>query len=145
MTEEAKKRRAGGKRTEQLANAEIDSRLAQAIRDRAQAIKQVSKLVHWQDRLMRLEQEINSLIGYKQRLSGNPESFATPVPQLGIASLTPPMPLMGYAGDARPVPQPQFPGHLGGNLDGVTSIPTRQPKPTTPNQADAIGNEGGFS
>lgn len=130
MSEDAKqKRRTIGRRTEELAKVEIDARLAQAIRDRAQAMKQVSKLVHWQDRLARLEQEINSLIGFQQRLSGRAVDRV----------------------EMLPVPAPVFlaPANFGGHLtpipDGVTSIPARQPKPTTPNQADTIAGEGGFS
>lgn len=116
-----------------LAKAEIDSRLAQAIRDRAKASQQVSRLVHWQDRLARLEQEINSLIGFQQRLNGhtgmtiprNEEEFRRL--STGLETPTP------YPGHAAPIPE------------GVTSIPSRQPKPTSPNQADFVGGEGGFS
>jgi len=115
-----------------LALAEIDGRLAQAVRDRAEAMGKVSELIHWQDRLQRLEQEINSLIGFQQRLSGNPEPFVTPVPQLGIASLTPPT---------------SYPGHMV-DIGNVTSIPAgKEPKitPSRGNVGPDIAGEGGFS
>lgn len=135
MTEEAKHKLALKPRNAgatSLAKTEIDSRLAQAIRDRAKAMQQVSKLVHWQDRLARLEQEINSLIGFQQRLSGMP--ISTPEQQSSLVEVL-------RAG----IPMTSFGGHLAPIPDGVTSIPARQPKPTSPNQADVVGGEGGFS
>lgn len=109
-----------------LALAEIDSRLAQAIRDRAEALGKISELVHWQDRLGRLEQEINSLIGFQQRLSGSPMALTDSTRVLLPA-------------------EPSTFSHLNPIPDGVTSVPTRQPKPTTPNVAEKISGEGGFS
>src|SRR5208283_6237304 len=117
-----------------LALTEIDSRLAQAIRDRAEAMGRVSELVHWQDRLSRLEQEINSLIGFQQRLSGKGQ-----IDRVDIH---------GQTSDGRftlPLASALPFSHLTPIPEGVTSIPSRQPKPTTPNQADIVGNEGGFS
>lgn len=120
------------------ANDEIDSRLAQAIRDRAKAMQMVSKLVHWQDRLARLEQEINSLIGFQQRLYGRseipyqmPDGRQVDGSSLIITNIQPPTP---------------FTGHLSPIPDGVTSIPTKvaNPKPSGGNMADIAG-EGGFS
>jgi hypothetical protein len=123
-----------------MANAEIDSRLAQAIRDRAKAMQMVSKLVHWQDRLNRLEQEINSLIGFQQRLSGQVDRVD----------------IYGQSADGRITSAPiasalpgQLPSpfsHLNPIPVGVTSIPTKtaNPKPSGGNVADIAG-EGGFS
>ena len=141
MSEDPKqKRRVAGKRTEQLANAEIDNRLAQAIRDRSKAIQMVSRLVHWQDRLARLEQEINSLIGFQQRLTGQIDRVD----------------IYGQTADGRITSAPiasalpgQLPApfsHLNPIPDGVTSIPTKvaHPKPSGGNVADVAG-EGGFS
>lgn len=134
MTEEAKHKLALKPRNAgatSLAKTEIDSRLAQAIRDRAKAIQQVSKLVHWQDRLARLEQEINSLIVFQQRLSGRAVLAAS---------------VAGYTNLSASVDSPTpYPGHAAPIPDGVTSIPARKPKPTSPNQADFVGGEGGFS
>src|ERR1700690_3083594 len=135
MTEESKRKQ---KPRPSLPNDEIDSRWGAAIRDRAAAMKQVSKLVHWQDRLARLEQEINSLIGFKQRLNGGTDS---PVQY----KITPILPISEPRPPFNPAPN-AFPGHLAGNLDGVTSIPTKvaNPKPSGANVADIVG-EGGFS
>lgn len=117
-----------------LALTEIDSRLAQAIRDRAEAMGRVSELVHWQDRLGRLEQEINSLIGFQQRLSGKGQIDRVDIHgQTSDGRFTPPLASALPFSHLTPIPE------------GVTSIPSRQPKPTTPNQADIVGNEGGFS
>lgn len=117
-----------------LAGAEIDSRIAQAIRDRAEAMAKVSELVHWQDRLQRLEQEINSLIGFQQRLSGN---HGVPLAQVesGYSRLR----------TGLESPAPPF-SHLAAIPDGVTSIPTKvsNPKPSGGNVAD-LADEGGFS
>lgn len=125
MTEEVKPKRS---KPSNLAKAEIDSRLAAAIRDRAKAMQMVSKLVHWQDRLMRLEQEINSLIGFQQRLSGSPTQLTDATRRL------------------LPDAPTTFPGHLAAIPEGVTSIPTKaaNPKPSGGNVA-GIAGEGGFS
>jgi hypothetical protein len=126
------KRRTVGERTISLANAEIDARLAQAIRDRAKAIAMVSKLVHWQDRLSRLEQEINSLIGFQQRLSGSPMQLTD-----ATRTLLPP---------ASVSPGAVF-SHLNPIPEGVTSIPTKvaNPKPSGGNVAAEFMNDKGFS
>jgi hypothetical protein len=122
-----------------LALVEIDSRLAEAIRDRAEAMRMVSELVHWQDRLGRLEQEINSLIGFQQRLTGQAHSN----PQwAGIEPL-----LDAHKSAAgTPIPAPTF-SHLNPIPEGVTSVPTKvaNPKPSHGNVAATVGGEGGFS
>jgi hypothetical protein len=115
-----------------LADAEIDTRLAQAIRDRSKAMQMVSKLAYWQDRLMRIEQEINSLIGFQQRLMGQSgQAAAVPISTFPPPNFTPP---------------PAYAGHLASISPEVTSIPTKvaNPKPSGGNVADIAG-EGGFS
>ncbi len=117
MPEETKKR--GKNRSEQLANAEIDRRLAEAIKERTKLHKAVSRMMSAQERLSRVEQEINSLVQLRQRLNGSmPELPATPVPFEGF-------------------PIQEMPA-------GISSIPTRQPKATTENVAQKIAQEGGF-
>jgi hypothetical protein len=120
-----------------LANAEIDSRIAQAIRDRAEAMTRVSELIHWQDRLARLEQEINSLIGYQQRLSG--------VDRIDIHGATSDgryTPILSSS----PIQTAPFAGHMAPIPEGVGSIPTKtpNPRPSGGNAVD-IAKEGGFA
>ena len=105
------------------AQAEIDNRIAQAIMDRATAIENVSKLTYWQDRLMRINQEIESLIGFQQRLSGQPAG----------SMAVPPSVVTGFS-------------HTESIPAGISSIPApRGPKPTTPNMGPEVIREGGFS
>jgi hypothetical protein len=96
--------------------AELDQRLAEAVRERGEAYRQVSELLMWQTRLQRVEQEINSLIEMKHRLNG------------GTAPAVVPSPASFQAFGELP--------------SGVGSIPTRQPQPANP-VAAALG-EGGF-
>lgn len=135
MTEKTELKRSTKAKPQNLANAEIDSRLAAAIRDRAKAMQMVSKLAHWQDRLARLEQEINSLIGFQQRLSGK----TAPDTAAGV--------LIAQVPGFRPFEPPPFAGRLADIPDGVTSIPTKvaNPKPSGSNVAEEFMNDKGFS
>jgi hypothetical protein len=131
VTEESKQKRMRSlPKVASQSEIEIDSRLAQAIRDRAKAMAMVSKLVHWQDRLARLEQEINSLIGFQQRLTGQIDDSYK-----GVA------PLMAPAGP------PSFAGHLADIPPGVSSIPTKTARatPSGGNVADQFLDDKGFT
>jgi len=103
---------------------QIDTRLAEALAEKEAALTNVSKLVYWQDRLTRVNQEIESLIGYQQRLTGQ---TAAAIP----FSSSPVVPIPWYIGAAVPT--------------GVTSAPAKQPAPSGSNMADEIGSEVGFS
>lgn len=106
--------------------AEIDNRLAQAIQERTKLHAEVSQLISAQERLSRVEQEINSLVQLQQRLV-NPG--ASPMAEASPSSL--PLPP-----DAR-LAQP---------FVGISSIPSpHQPKPTTANMGPELLKEGGFS
>ena len=91
-------------------------------------MQMVSKLAHWNDRLGRLEQEINSLIGYKQRLENGVERVE----------------IYGQTSDGRITPAPLF-SHLNEIPDTVTSIPAKQSIVTKRNVAQISEGEGGFS
>lgn len=110
-----------------LALEEIDRRLAEALTEKSAAMANVSKLLYWQDRLQRITQEIESLIGYQQRLTGQTSSIIPP--PISVGSTTTGIPFVVGA----PVPP------------GVTSAPVRQPAPSGTNLADTIGSEGGFA
>jgi hypothetical protein len=96
----------------------------------------VSELVHWQDRLSRLENEINSLIGYQQRLSGQTRTTQQSVDEI----------LRLRTGTEAPLVMPPTFSHLNPIPEGVTSVPTKvaSPKPSHGNAADLVGGEGGF-
>lgn len=114
------KPRAGSK-----ALAHIDARLAEALNERQVAISKVALLGYWEDRLTKVTQEIESLIGYQQRLSGNPMTAGT----ISVASTPGGVPFV-----------------VGGQIPaGVTSVPAKQPSPSGANMADEIGTEAGFS
>src|SRR6266481_6365473 len=49
---------------------EIDTRLAQAISERAHAVDQATKIAYWQQKIVALDQEINTLIDFSNRLTG---------------------------------------------------------------------------
>lgn len=110
-----------------MALDEIDRRLAEALSERTAAIANVSKLVYWQDRLTRVNQEIDSLIGFQQRLTG--KTVTTEPRPADVQYTSTGVPFVVGAG----VPP------------GVTSVPTRQPAPSGTNVAETIGSETGFS
>jgi hypothetical protein len=117
----------------QLANEQIDRRLAEAIKERTKLHSQVSRMIYAQERLSRVEQEINSLVQLQQRLKGNGTSATSP--EMIIAQPHPPFAEISYAGHNAELPS------------GIGSIPSgpRQPKPTTANAGPALSKEGGFS
>ena len=111
-----------GKRAEY----EIDSRLAQAIRDRADAMKKVAALSYWNTRLTQIEQEIQSLLGYQRSLSG-----AGPIPVPGsLASVSLPSSIPYVMG--ADIPQT------------ISSIPAKREIQLVPNAAELVAQEGGF-
>ena len=141
VREEVKPKR----QTANLAGVEIDARIAQAIRDRAEAMVNVSKLVYWQDRLARIEQEINSLIGFQQRLSGKGQIDRVDIHgQTSDGRFTPP--LASVPPYSHLTPPTTYGGHMA-DISGVSSIPTKvaNPKPSHGNVAEIVGGEGGFS
>lgn len=118
------------------AQKEIDSRLAQALRERADAMKKVSALVYYQDRLNRLNQEIDTLISYQQRLLGHEPTTMT----VGASSY-----VTGFQMGSGP--SPAF-SHLADLPPGIGSMPTKAPKPAaTPNgnAAAEVSSESGFN
>lgn len=129
MPDETKKpKRTRHSKPDNLANSEIDKRLAQAIVDRAKALQMCSKLAYWQDRLQRVTQEIDSLINFQQRLLGKEIMTISAAPS----------PIEVHA--------PSAFSHLA-DISGAGSIPTppRQPKPTHGNVVEKVIDEGGFS
>ena len=117
--------------------AEIDQRLAAAIAERTHAVQQVAKISYWQQKISALDQEINTLIGYTRQLTtGAP--FVPPVAPVDPIELlqksTYSASTYGFANDIPPT---------------VGSIPAGErvkgPRPNSPNAADDIRNEGGFS
>ena len=131
-SEAPKKRRSKPNHSDQLANAEIDRRLAEAIKERTKLHKVVSRLISSQERLGRVQQEINELVQLQQRLNGVVESSNPMQSMTLLGGMVPPP--SGYAGHATDIP-PE-----------VGSIPApRQPKPTTANMGPDVKREGGFS
>lgn len=126
----------------QLANEQIDRRLAEAIKERTKFNSQVSRMIYAQERLSRVEQEINSLVQLQQRLKGNGTSATSP--EMIIAQPHPPFAEISYATSTLPV---RLTGHNAELPLGIGSIPSgpRQPKPTTANAGPALSKEGGFS
>lgn len=110
---------------------EIDSRLAQALAERAVATKKVSALLYYQDRLTRLNQEIESLIGFQQRLMGLP----APAPVVTVTPDDVSAKLVAAFSHTAEIPA------------GMGSMPTKRGPAPTPNgnAADAVSSEGGFS
>lgn len=127
MPDEAPRKRRKANHTDSEASTQIDHRLAEAIKERTKLHAAVSRLYSAQEKLSRIEQEINSLVQLRQRLNG---SDVTAIPS-GYPVQTPPstVPFM---------PSTDVPA-------GVGSIPARQPKPTTANAGPAVAKEGGFS
>lgn len=102
------------------AAAEIDKRIAEAIREKTQAMKDISLYVMAQDRHMRLTQEINELLGMQARMNGSTSAdLAT----------------NGSNG------QTAIPFSVGGMAPGAASIPAKN----VPNIAEKVAAEGGFS
>ena len=113
-------------------SAEIAKNIAELLKDRAEASRNVSKLMYWQDRERRVTAEIHELIGFQQRLTPG----ASPVP--------PAVPAMG----AFPPGTAGAPGGWAawsGVPAGVGSIPAKQPASTSGNVAEEVGGEGGFA
>jgi|HubBroStandDraft_5_1064220.scaffolds.fasta_scaffold84771_1 hypothetical protein len=112
--------------TGRMAEIEIDSNLARAIRERADAIKKVAALQYWNTRLTQLDNEINTLLGYQQRMNGG-----TPLPTPGFV-IPPTVDPIGTYSHAAAIPA------------SVGSIPAKQPIPTNGNISDMVAGEGGF-
>lgn len=106
---------------------EIDTRLTAAIQLRSEALHKVSLLVYWQDKLARVTAEIDQLISYQRRLTGQPET--TPHFPVGGTGSNPAVPGYSFNQDIPP---------------NAGSIPAKLPK-VGPNAADQVRSEGGFS
>lgn len=105
--------------------AQIDKKLSAALDERTEAMRKVSLLVYWQDRLNKATQEVEYLIAAQQKLMGHPVDSVLPLP-----------------GNPAPVPT----GFRNAPFaDGIGSIPAKQPAPTTGNVAEDVGTEGGFN
>ena len=117
---------------------EIDTRLAQAISDRAHAVDQASKITYWQQKIVALDQEINTLIDFSNRLTGQNRAPAVrPIDPIDILRKTTLTGTVTPAYDFRNEVPP-----------GVGSIPAGErpkgPRPSSGNAADAVKGEGGF-
>jgi len=125
MIEEMKNAPRGRRKQKSQALSEIDRRLADAIVHRADALDKISQLMGWQERLSRLDREIETLINYMQRLTGQAPTVALPPPVM------PPTAAIPYAHNTLP--------------SGAGSIPARQPAPTPQgNAADMVIADGDF-
>lgn len=113
--------------TTSKALTEIDTRLTAAIQLRSEALHKVSLLVYWQDKLARVTAEIDQLISYQRRLTGQPET--TPHFPVGGTGSNPAVPGYSFNQDIPP---------------NAGSIPAKLPK-VGPNAADQVRSEGGFS
>src|SRR6266404_8801703 len=117
---------------------EIDTRLAQAISERAHAVDQASKIVYWQQKIVALDQEINTLIDFSNRLTGqNRVPAVHPVDPMEVLRKTTLSGTVTPAYDFRnEVPA------------GVGSIPAGErqkgPRPSSGNAADQVKGEPGF-
>ena len=124
-TEVRKRRPRQPKPPSSAALLQIDKKLSQALDERTEAMRKVSLLRYWEDRLSRATQEVEYLIAAQQKLMGHPVASVMPLP-------------------GNPVPVPTgfrsapFP-------EGIGSIPAKQPSPTSGNVAEDVGSEGGFN
>lgn len=107
---------------------DVDERIVLALAERDEASRKVSLLIYWQDRLQRINQDIDMLIGIQQRLSGKvPESAPNPT----------------TAGPFAPAAIPY--SHTAVIPQNITSVPRQaNPQPSGGNVADEVSNEGGF-
>jgi len=124
-SEEAKpeirtRRRRQPKTPGSAALAQIDKKLSAALDERTEAMRKVSLLAYWQDRLTRATQEVEYLIAAQQKLMGHP--VASPI----AIQVQPGFQTAPFA-------------------EGIGSIPAKQPAPTTGNAAEIVGSEGGFN
>lgn len=113
------------------AAAEIDKRLAEAIRERVAVSKKLSDFAGLHDRFQRLTQEIQELLSMQSRMNApvNAAMNTGPAMPLTMNTYSPEVPFIVGA----PVPQ------------GVGSIPARHPASNPEgNVADKIAGEGGF-
>ena len=131
MPDEAPRKQRKTNHTDSEASTQIDHRLAEAIKERTKLHAAVSRLYSAQEKLSRVEQEINSLVQLRQRLDGTVTAAEIQRMPTGI---WPASNVSTYA------PGADMPA-------GVGSIPAnpRQPKPTTANAGPAVAKEGGFS
>jgi len=114
----------------------IEERIAKAITDRCQAVENSSKIAYWQQKVSMLDQEINTLIQYRRQLTGQESNLVPPTVPVNPLEILAKSSTVGYsfANDIPPT---------------VGSIPAGErikgPRPNSPNAADDIRNEGGFS
>lgn len=115
---------------------DVDHRIVVALAERDEASKKVSLLVYWQDRLARINADLDLLISVKQRLSGQ-----IPLPSPLPAS--PGLPGPAYSGG----PSLTIPySHTAIIPNNITSEPRQaNPLPSGANVAGEVEGEGGFS
>lgn len=123
-----------GKRKEKTGNRallDVDERIVLALAERDEASRKVSLLIYWQDRLARINQDIDMLIGIQQRLTGKvPESNVTvsPIGAIGVGSVG----AIPYS-------------HTAVIPSNISSVPRQaNPQPSGGNVADEVSSEGGF-
>lgn len=130
MTDNAKRKEKSGNR----ALLDVDQRIVVALAERDEASRKVSLLIYWQDRLSRINSDIDMLISIQQRLSGQVPLLPTTLP-------------------GQPVPLQPAPVSLGIPYSHTAVIPSNitseprqaNPLPSGANVADEVGGEGGFS
>lgn len=108
---------------------DVDERIVVALAERDEASRKVSLLIYWQDRLARINQDIDMLIGIQQRLSGKaPEPTVSQAVPIGVGAVG----AIPYSHTAVIPPN-------------ISSVPRQaNPQPSGGNVADEVSGEGGF-
>lgn len=107
---------------------DVDQRIVVALAERDEASRKVSLLIYWQDRLQRVNQDIDSLISIQQRLSGTVAN-----PPVVVAPMPPPVNLA--------IPY----SHTAAIPTGVSSVPRQaNPLPSGSNVAAEVEGDNDF-
>lgn len=110
---------------------DVDERIVLALAERDEASRKVSLLIYWQDRLARINQDIDMLIGIQQRLTGK-------VPE---PTMTGPQAVTVGVGTVGAIPY----SHTAVIPPNISSVPRQaNPQPSGGNVADEVSGEGGF-
>lgn len=110
---------------------DVDQRIVVALAERDEASRKVSLLVYWQDRLRRINQDLDVLISIQQRLSGQ-----VPIP-LQLQPIQPDAPSLTVTTPTLTIPYQ----HAAPISPSITSVP----RPSGVNVAGDVEGEGGFS
>lgn len=105
---------------------DVDERIVMALAERDEATRKVSLLIYWQDRLARINTDIDMLITIQQRLTGKVPEPATQAPAPFASAAIP------YSHSAVIPPN-------------ISSVPRQaNPQPSGANVAADVEGEGGF-